>query len=597
MPYDAGMLAAICREINNNKGARCEKIYQTGREEIIICFRGAGVAERLRINAGANEPHMCFISEQQENPDTPPAFCMMCRKHLQGAVFSGAVQFGAERAAALMFDTRDEMGFSCKRTLIVEIMNKYSNIILTDGGSTENSRENDCNTGKILAVIRPVDFTTSRLRQVLPGMKYELPPPQNKNNILDVTEQVLYALARDNMDMPAEKFLMRNFTGFSPLLARELAYRAGGSVDAAVRDCNDKTLSSEFMALQSFIRGDGPSSPTVIYDERNRPLEYSFYDITEYSSTYKKVTFETASLATEEFYRERNRVDNVSQRAHDIVKLIQNNKRRIERKLALLQTELQHCDEGDKYKRTGDIITSNLHLLRRGMTSAELIDYYNEDCPAVSVELDGRLSPSDNAQHYYKLYGKCKTSRIMTAEQIKLAESELAYIDTVEDALSRASGDSDIAELRRELAESGYAKAVREQKQKKPKKQQMVFERYETSGGYTVYCGKNNLQNDMLTMKTAAPSDWWFHVKGAAGAHIILSCPGGEEPPERDFTDAAMIAAVNSSQSDGENIPVDYTQVKNVKKPAGSKPGYVIYKTNWTAYVKPDCEAVRAMKK
>lgn len=584
MPYDAAMLAAVCREVNGMRGARCEKVYGLSNEEISVVLRGHGESRRLYINAGSSNPRMCLESDGGENPATPPSFCMMLRKHLGGAVFSGAEQFGSERAVRLSFSTRDEMGFPCERYLIVEIMNKYSNIILCRDGD------------KIVGAARVVDFTTSRLRQVLPGMTYETPPKQNKTDILDADRDVLFRAAVEAVDTPTDKFLLRNFAGLSPLLCREIAYRASGAVDAPVSDCDGGRLWNAFSEVREIIRGGETTGLTLVYDENGRPLEFGVIDILEYGDKYKKTHFDSPSKLIESFYRERGRVDRVSQRGHDVVKLVAAARKRIERKLEKLREELERAEEGESYKRVGDIINSNLHLLKRGMTEAELVDYYDPECPTVRVELNGRLSPSENAQFYYRHYSKCKTSRVMTAEQMKLAEAELQYIETVEDALSRASGDTEIDELRAELAAAGYAKAIKSSAKGRVKSQPSHPDKYETSGGYTVYCGKNNLQNDRLTMKTAAGGDWWFHVKGAAGSHVVMVTPVGEEPPETDFTEAAMIAACNSSVSGGANVPVDYTQVKNIKKPSGSKPGYVTYKTNWTAYVTPDRGRVDAMK-
>lgn len=585
MPYDAGMLAAVCREINGHIGARCEKIYGIGRDETIILLRSRGETKKLYINAGSSTPRIAFSTDAFDMPDTPPNFTMMLRKHLNGAIFDGALQYGSERAVALKFATRDEMGFACERKLIVEIMNKYSNIILCG------------DVDKILAASRVVDFTTSRLRQILPGMKYELPPPQNKKDILSVDRDELFRDAADALDLPADKFLIKTYTGFSPLLSRELAYRASGHTDAKVIDCDGGRLWDAFSHVQAVLRGEEDSEPTVIYDENCRPMDFSFLDILEYGEKYEKKRFETPSEAIAEFYSERGRIDRVSRQGHDIVKLIANAKKRIERKLSVLAEELENAKKGTEYKRLGDIINANLYLCKRGMTEAELVDYYDETCPTVKVTFNERLSPSDNAQHYYKLYNKCKTAEVMAAEQMEAARAELLYIESVEDAFMRASGETELTELRRELAEAGYAKSVKSVAGKKQKKATVSFIKYETTNGYAVYCGKNNLSNDSLTMKTAEGSDFWFHVKGAAGSHVIMQCAYDDDPPEIDFTEAAMIAAVNSSQRDGVMVPVDYTRVKNIKKPTGSKPGFVTYKTNWTAYVTPDIDRVEALRR
>lgn len=600
MPYDSGMLAAVCREINETAAAaRVDKIYQTGRDEIILVLRGQRGTKRLLINAGSSYPRMCFITEQKENPETPPNFCMMLRKHIGGAVFNYIEQLDSERAAKLSFSSRDEMGYTYERALIIEIMNKYSNIILTD--TTDESYSWG---GKIIGAVKIVDISTSRLRQILPGMKYEAPPPQNKKDIITVSREEFYESARQSLDMIARDFLLKTYTGISPLLARELAYKSsGGDVDALLRECRADVLWQEFSSVIEIIRGKKEATPCVICDSHKRPLEFSFRNIGQYGAEYEVKEFSSPSLAVEYFYSERARVDDAAQRGRELKKLMNNAYRRVERKLEALAEDANRSAKGEKYKRWADAITAGIHTLVRGMTEAELVDYNSDDCPVIKVPLDARLSPSQNAQRYYKLYTKCKTARVMIAEQTEKAKAELNYIESVIDAISRAESDADIAGLRRELEASGYIKSNSRSsrhtnpKHKKTSRDSDAFARYETTNGYVVLCGKNNMQNDLLTMKTASRDDYWFHVKNAAGSHVILVRGGREEPAEVDFTDAAMIAAYNSSLSGGESVAVDYTLVKNIRKPSGSRPGFVIYKTNWTAFVTPDAERVRAMRR
>lgn len=600
MPYDSGMLAAVCREINETAAAaRVDKIYQTGRDEIILVLRGQRGTKRLLINAGSSYPRMCFITEKKENPETPPNFCMMLRKHIGGAVFNYIEQLDSERAAKLSFSSRDEMGYTYERALIIEIMNKYSNIILTD--TTDESYSWG---GKIIGAVKIVDISTSRLRQILPGMKYEAPPPQNKKDIITVSREEFYESARQSLDMIARDFLLKTYTGISPLLARELAYKSsGGDVDALLRECRADVLWQEFSSVIEIIRGKKEATPCVICDSHKRPLEFSFRNIGQYGAEYEVKEFSSPSLAVEYFYSERARVDDAAQRGRELKKLMNNAYRRVERKLEALAEDANRSAKGEKYKRWADAITAGIHTLVCGMTEAELVDYNSDDCPVIKVPLDARLSPSQNAQRYYKLYTKCKTARVMIAEQTEKAKAELNYIESVIDAISRAESDADIAGLRRELEASGYIKSNSRSsrhtnpKHKKTSRDSDAFARYETTNGYVVLCGKNNMQNDLLTMKTASCDDYWFHVKNAAGSHVILVRGGREEPAEVDFTDAAMIAAYNSSLSGGESVAVDYTLVKNIRKPSGSRPGFVIYKTNWTAFVTPDAERVRAMRR
>ncbi|MCD7776521.1 MAG: NFACT family protein, partial [Firmicutes bacterium] len=328
MPYDAGMLAAVCREVRDAVGARCEKVYGTGREETTLLLRKAGETHRLYINVGASTPRMFFASSAGENPETPPSFCMLLRKHLSGALLVGCEQFGAERAAAIKFETRDEMSFPCERILIVEIMNKYSNLILC--------REE----GKIIGASRVVDFTTSRLRQVLPGMTYELPPQQNKADIMSADRDSFYRAASTARDMPTDKFIIRSYTGISPLFSREAAFYASGRTDTELPLCSGEKLWEMMSSLKTLLLEGEPCCPTVIYDENGKPTEFSCFDINEYGERYKKKHFDSASSAIEEFYAERGRAEMVASRGHDIQRILSAARRRLERKISLLDEEL-----------------------------------------------------------------------------------------------------------------------------------------------------------------------------------------------------------------------------------------------------------------
>ncbi len=586
MAFDAGMLACVIAEIREKSlGARIEKVFQPERDEIILQMRSIEGGKRLLINAGSNNPRMCYTTEQRENPAVPPMLCMLLRKHLQGAKLTDVRQAGFERVAILQFETRDEMGFSCVRYLIAEVMGKYSNLIFANGEM------------KVVAALRTVDFSTSSLRQVLPGMTYELPPKQDKADPTVLTrEEFLAYCAAAPAERPADKWITATFLGISASVAREIVYRAARRTDAPIADTDANALCDAFFSVFDMIRS-AAFTPCMVLDD-GKPIEYAFCELTQYGEAFERQPFESAGQLLDAFFRTRDREQHIKQRAADILRILTNADARIRKKLELQRAELADCERGEEYKKHADLITANLYQLTRGMSRVELIDYedYREDGSfgTAVITLDSRLSPAANAQRYYKKYNKSKTARIELTRQIELGEAELAYIDSVFDALSHAETAADLAEIRDELYRSGYASRMKNYAlSRKPSNPTVA--RFRTTGGFLVLCGKNNVQNEYITHKLAGKSDYWFHVKNLPGSHTVMICDG-EEPDVRDFTDAAEIAAYFSKGADGTNVEVDYTLVRNVKKPAGAKPGFVIYHTNWSCIVTPNEERVTAMR-
>ena len=586
MAFDAGMLACVLAEIREKSlGARVEKVFQPEKDEIVLQMRSIEGGKRLLINAGSSTPRICFTTEQKENPMSPPMLCMLLRKHLQGAKLCAVRQCGFERVAELEFLTRDEMGFECKRYLIVEIMGKYSNLVFANEAK------------KILAVLHTVDFSTSSRRQLLPGMTYELPPKQDKQNPLDCSREQLLALTTEaGEDRPIDKWITSVFCGISSAIAREVAFRAGGSCDATVSCTSREKIADALDELLTCIREER-FAPTMILRDTT-PVEYAFYPLLHYGEGFEVQGYESAGKLLDVFFQKKDHEQHIRQRAGDILRILSNADARLRKKLDLQRGELADCEKGEEYKRDADLITANLYQLSRGMSRVELTDYgdYHEDGSFGTrvITLDSRLSPAANAQQYYKKYNKSKTAKVELARQISLGEAELSYIDSVLDALTCAETAADLAEIRDELYRSGYASRMKghalQRKQTTP-----TVAQFRTSGGYVVLCGKNNLQNEYITHKVAGKQDYWFHVKNLPGSHTVMLC-NGEEPSERDFTEAAEIAAYFSKGADGQNVEVDYTLVRNVKKPAGGKPGLVIYHTNWSCIVTPDGARVQALR-
>jgi len=586
MAFDAGMLACVIAEIREKAlGARIEKVFQPERDEIVLQMRSLEGGKRLLINAGSNNPRIGFTAEQKENPMSPPMLCMLLRKHLQGAKLTDVRQEGFERVARLAFETRDEMGFSCTRYLVAEVMGKYSNLIFLG--------DND----RVIAALRTVDFSTSSLRQVLPGMKYELPPKQDKTDPLAVGEAEFAALLENGArERPLDKWITASFLGISATVAREIAYRSTGRTDTPLGESDRERVKQAFFATVAQIR-ESRFSPCMIL-QNGKPVEYAFCELRQYGGGFDLQPFESAGLLLDAFFHTRDREIHVKQRAADVLRILTNADARIRKKLELQRAELLDCEKGEEYKKYADLITANLYQLSRGMTRVELTDYedYREDGSfgTCVITLDSRLSPSSNAQHYYKKYNKSKKAKVELARQIELGEAELRYIDTVFDALTHAETAADLSEIRDELYRSGYASRMKNYALSKKPTTPTVAQ-FRTRGGYRVLCGKNNVQNEYITHKLAGKNDYWFHVKNLPGSHTVMLCEG-EEPSVEDFTDAAEIAAYFSKGADGQNVEVDYTLVRNVKKPAGGKPGLVIYHTNWSCIVTPNAERVQAMR-
>ena len=585
MAFDAGMLACVISEIRKTAlGARIEKVFQPERDEIVLQMRSFEGGRRLLINAGSNNPRVGFTEAQRENPMTPPMLCMLLRKHLQGAKLIDVTQEGFERVVRFTFETRDEMGFSCRRHLIAEVMGKYSNLMFTDDAD------------KVVSVLRPVDFTTSGLRQVLPGMRYELPPKQDKQNPLEETAEGFSArLAAANPDASCDKYISNTYLGISATVSREIAYRANKTLDRTVGQTDKIRLQNAFFEVMDGIRNER-FSPCMVLDG-DKPVEYAFCALTHYGNL-TATPFDSACKLLDDFFNSRDREIHVKQKAADVLRILTAADTRIRKKLELQRAELADCEKGAEYKKQADLITANLYQLSRGMTRVELTDYedYRDDGSfgVCVIELDSRLSPAANAQRFYKKYNKSKTAKIELTKQIALGETELRYLDSVFASLTSAETAADLAEIREELFRSGYASRMKHYTASRKNANPVVAE-FRTTNGYRVLCGKNNIQNEYITHKLAAKNDYWFHVKNLAGSHTVMLC-NGEEPPEQDFTDAAEIAAAFSKGSDGRNVEVDYTFARNVKKPAGGKPGLVIYHTNWSCIVSPNPSRIAQMR-
>ncbi len=573
MAFDAGFLRAVTHEIEDRLAdAKVEKITQPSADEINMTFRRYGKTERLCIRAGSNMPRLSLTQVAKENPATPPMFCMLLRKHLGGAKLLHAAQLGYERIVRLTFSAYDEMGYATEKHLIAEIMGKYSNLMLLDASD------------RILGVLRPVDFTTSRVRQVLVGMTYEAPPMQDKRPPLEETREAFLAAYRAaDPDMPAEKYLTATYLGTSAQVARQLVHLAAGRSDASLDVCTEGRLWEVFSTWFDRVRAHS-YTPTLAVDAGGAPLDFSYADITYFGNRAVVRTYPDFASLLDAAFTEREKSERIRARAADLYGIISRAIARLERKCEAQRQELAEAQEGEKWKTRGDLVTANLWQLKRGDTRLVAVDYSLDPPAEVEVLLDGRLTPAANAQRFYKLYNKAKHARITLTEQLAQSEAEIRYLESVETFLDAAESEQDLIEIREELYRAGYASRMKGYAP--PKQVKLRPMEFVSPNGYRVVVGRNNTQNDHLTFHLAAKGDLWFHAKGVPGSHVILFCDGAE-PPAEDYTYAATLAATYS-RAEGDSVAVDYTRVRYVKKPPASKPGYVTYSTNYTAYVRAE---------
>ena len=572
MAFDACMMRAVLSEFRGEfPEAKIEKVLQPQNDEIDLVIHYGRNSRRLVFNVGPNAPRLQLSDRVKENPLKAPMLCMLLRKYFIGGKIISVDQPGFDRIARFTVSHYDEMGYLTEKKIVCEIMGKYANLIVLDADD------------KVLTAMKIIDFAASTVRQVLPGLKYQIPAKPEKLSPLEIDTHTFYErLGRFPMEKSGEKFITSTYSGIATQIAHELVYRASGEVDTPVCNIDSDRFCKVFIDWQKTLIEEN-YTPTVAFNSDGKPIDYSYMDITYLGNSARIVHYPRLSDMFDVYFAERDRLEKIHQRAKDLVNLLSNAVARTERKLAIQRQSLLDSERGEEYKRNADLITSNLYALKRGMTEFSAVDYYDENCPTVKIQLDSRLSPTQNAQRLYKQYNKCKTAKVVLAEQIIKWEAELKYLETVQSFLERAESEQDLAEIREELFRSGYASKMRGYKS--PKQIKSDFMRFVTSGGYPVLVGRNNMQNDKLTMKTAEKWDIWFHTKDIPGSHVIL-VTGGEEPGEADYTEAASIAA-KFSKASGTNVQVDYTEVKNIKKPGGSKPGFVTYKTNYSAVVDP----------
>lgn len=563
MPLDAICLSAVAEELRAAvTGGRIDKIYQPARDEIVLAVRGREGNVRLLLSGNPNCPRAQLTWRDRENPAEPPMFCMLLRKHLAGGRILSIVQPPVERVLDFTLECLNELGDRVERHLILEAMGRRANLILVDG------------EGRIVDCARRVDGGEGD-RLLQPGMFYRLPAPVDKADPFALEAEEVHTLICAAPPGPGDKVLLALFAGVSPLVAREAEFRSGGDREA---------LAEKFLQILDDARS-GRFTPCLLVRE-GRPVDFSFLPVLQYGPGTELSTYDSFSRLLDDFYAQQERADRVKQRGADLLRSVTTARDRTARKLQNQRKELVETGDRERLRELGDILTSNLHLLSKGMTRATLADFYDPDGKTVDIMLDPLLTPQQNAARYYKNYNKAKTAERVLTEQIEKGTAELEYLESVLESIALAEGERDLQEIRQELTEGGYLRRAKTAAKREKRVSGKPME-FRSTAGLRISVGKNNAQNDAITTKMAFKSDIWFHTQKIHGAHVILHTGGGE-PDLQSLHEAAVLAATFSRGREGKKVPVDYTPVKYVKKPTGAKPGMVVYTTYETAWVDPD---------
>ena len=571
MPMDGFTLGFVAQELDSLlAGGRIDKVVQPERDEIIITVRNAGRNMQLLLSASADCARAHITNIKKNNPLEPPVLCMLLRKRIVGGRLTYVRQAESDRILEIGVEHYDELGDLSSETIICEFMGRHSNIIFVD------------RDGRIIDSAKRVNETMSSVREVLPGLRYERPPAHGKIPF-DHVDPAALAEAFSPLSGTLRGAISRCISGMSAQTAGELAFRFAGNEDAHMDEI-DKNAAATAVA-ETLIRMRSSCEPGVVYSADDSPVDVNAFPYLSRASL-RRVSFRTLSEALDEYYRSKDRTERIRQKSAAVHRVLKTNIERCEKKLALQREALLGSEKMEEYRKYGELITASQYMLKKGMRECELPDYYAEGMPMTRVPLDEKLSPSQNAQRYFKLYQKARSARTLAAEQIEKTEEELYYLEGQLENLTKCEDEPSLAELRSELEKLGYVHASHNRRQIKalPPSAPMKFT---SSTGRIILVGKNNIQNDKLTF-TAEPGETWLHAKDMPGSHVIIT---GTDMDDETLLFAARLAAKYSKGGTGSHVPVDYTLRKYVKKPSGAKPGFVIYTHQRTLYVDPIAEA------
>lgn len=576
MALDAVAVKAVVSELQCLVGGRVDKVHQPERDEIVISVRTYDSSYKLVISASSNNPRLHLTQHSKKNPKIAPLFCMLLRKHIGSGKIIAVEQIGFERIVRIDIESYDELGECTVKHLYAEIMGRYSNIILTFAD------------GRVVDSVKRVDSTISSVREILPGGMYELPPVQDK---IPLTVWDSNSVIESPTPMRADKLLLSAISGISPLTAREIIYTVFGEADVHSERLNTNKTAMLKIEIQKLAQRvlDNEFSPCIIEDvSSGKLLEFSATDIKQYETLAKVRRYDSMSSVLDDFYYKRDMHDRMRQKTADLTKLLNNHTERISKKISILERTLSDAENMEDYRIYADLIMANAYAIDEGQKSTEVINYFDENMGTIKINLDPSLSPAQNSQRYYKKYNKAKTALKEAAKQLEISKNELEYIQSTLALLERADRIEDVNAMRVELSREGYlkSKTAGAKKQKKEESKPMHFI---SSDGFDIYVGRNNTQNDYLTLKLANASDLWFHTKDIHGSHTVIKLGIDKEVPKNTVIEAAQLAAYYSKGRESSQVPVDYTTIKNVKKPNGAKPGMVIYDSYNTVYVTPKC--------
>lgn len=571
MPLDAFTLRALAAELEGRcVGMKIDRVAMPTRDEIVLVLRGRAGGGRLLLSANSASPRACMAVRQRENPSSPPMFCMLLRKLIGGGVIRGVTQPPAERILEFEIEASDELGELRRLRLVLEMISRRANLVLVD------------EEGRITDAIRRVDGDLSTgKRQVLPGLYYR--PPEAREGI-DPFEADAEEIRRFAAEIPAgvdpTDRLLHGLRGLSPLVCRELAHRAG----------EDRERLAE---LIEGLRDTGASAPWLVLKD-GAPKDFSAIEITQYGSGWDCVRRESFSALLEEFFGEREQTEQVRSAAREMTGVVTTTLERTRRKLAVQRRELDEARDRERLRENGDLLMANLHLIGRGASRVTVSDFYSEEGTEREITLDPKLNPQQNAARCYREYARRKNAEKMLTGLIGQGEREEQYLGSVLDELRRAESRSELDGIRAELVSTGYLRRSSQKHGGRERQKAQPPREFVSSGGFRIQVGRNNLQNDELTLRQSHKNDVWLHAQHSHGAHVLIRC-ANDEPDDATYTEAAMLAAYYSEARGGSGVAVDYTRARYVKKPAGARPGMVVYDPYYTMYVTPNEETVRSL--
>ena len=587
MALDGLVVHSLADELHNKLvGGKVDRIHQPENDELVLYVRNNKENFKLVLSSSASNPRVYLANNyKKENPIKAPMFCMLFRKYIQGGIITNICQVNFERIIKITVESFDELKEKTAKDIYIEIMGRHSNIILT---------QHD----KIIDSIKRIPPSVSRVRQLLPNMTYELPPAQDKINPIKGVSLKSFINTLREFDGPLYKGIFSKFLGISTPIAKEICYRANLDSNIKAEEMSRDELAKLYRIFSDLFTKikNNDYAPCIVVDEKvDKVIDFSCIDLT-YLNDNKFIRNDSISQVIEDYYKTKDFKDRVHQRTSDLRKSISIKLDRLYHKQEKIKKELIEADNADSYKIKGELLTAYIYMIEKGMESIEVDNFYDENYAKVTINLNKNLTPSENAQKYFKKYNKLKTAKKELTSQLIICNDEIEYLENILLGIENCENLEELADIKDELIRLGYAKAPYKYRAKKDIDLTTKPNQFISSDGFTILVGKNNKQNDYLTLRIADPEDIWMHTKNIPGSHVIIKC-AGKDVPDETLYEAAMLAAYYSKGRMSSQVPVDYTMKKHVKKPSGSKPGMVIYETNSTIYVTPTEEMTVKLKK